>query len=519
MAACGAKLLALLLKTELLDFNLSSTDVGFDSESLRAKPTVAILKKQGSRNVLKTATRHTVKCLVRHAKWLLDSGLDMSPSSQPQYVQSYAAKTCLDSLGSVICYTAWLVCAEERVSINHYSCAMIIRDAVLSELSLCDDTLPKMKSEKKKVFITKLKLHFLLSLHEEFAFPIQDLVGNLIGLEDALNCFDGETTGLEGELDCFDGETTKLEGDAVCEVGNIGCGSTNQLVRKSSVPVLVQRQNELVEAYELENKYSSLFWVEYVSDGKCTAVSSDRIVRGRKRNPRPSKRPTYKVDPLLLSRQGKSSRFLSGETITPLDKNIIQDDLRQMKAYDKACKSFRIQSFLSRNQEPTEGVQPYEKSDPTHTVTDDLTLRAPIPMTPTQISRSNSTQHQSQHQDLEVGSTASPDSSMDLYNKKIAVNPPIIDVPPEETRKALSPCYERTPGPNSKGATYYHQHFKRGNMDELHLIKRRGIKRRFITEQTSDVSYPHQSPNVVAANHNYGFTIQGTNPQQKVLQL
>mmetsp|Transcript_22258 Transcript_22258/g.34382 ORF Transcript_22258/g.34382 Transcript_22258/m.34382 type:complete len:1367 (+) Transcript_22258:2215-6315(+) len=335
-AACGAKLLSLLLKTELLDFNLSSTDFDFNSEPLRARPTVAVLKKQGLRNVLKTATRHATKCLVRHAKYLLDSDVDMPPSSHPNHVACCAAeaKTCLDNLGSVICYTAWLLCAEERVSIEHNSSAFVIRDAFLSELSLCDDTLPIMNSKKKKMFITKLKLHFLLSILEEFAFPLQDAVGNLIG--------------LEVELDGFGEEDAKQEGDDVPEVVNVDCGSANQLDRKSSAPILVQRQNELVEAYELENKDSSLFWVEFVSDGKCVAVSSDRIFRGRKRKPRPSKRPTYKKDPQLLSR-GKSSRFLNGDKITPLGTGIIKEDLCQMETYDKACKRFRIESFNSRN--------------------------------------------------------------------------------------------------------------------------------------------------------------------------
>eukprot|EP00984_Skeletonema_dohrnii_P007153 scaffold2581_cov84-Skeletonema_dohrnii-CCMP3373.AAC.8 len=255
---------------------MSSTDFDFNSEPLRAKPTVAVLKNQGLSNVLKTTTRHATKCLVRHAKFLFDSDIDMPPSSHPNHIACCAAeaKTCLDNLGSVICYTAWLLCAKERVSIDHHSSALVIRDAFLSELSLCDDTLPKMNSKtKKKMFITKLKLRFLLSLLEEFAFPLQDMVASLIE--------------LEVELDSFDEEVAKQESDDVPEVVNVDCGSANQLVRKSSVSILVHRQNELVEAYELEHKDSSLFWVEYVSDGKREAVCGDRIFRGRKRKPRP----------------------------------------------------------------------------------------------------------------------------------------------------------------------------------------------------------------------------------------
>ena len=123
--------------------------------------------------------------VMRSICWI-SSDIDMPPSSHPNHVACCAAeaKTCLDNLGSVICYTAWLLCAEGRVSIEHNSAAFVIRDAFLSELSLCDDILPKTTSKtKKKMFITKLKLRFLLSLLEEFAFPLQDMVASLIKIE------------------------------------------------------------------------------------------------------------------------------------------------------------------------------------------------------------------------------------------------------------------------------------------------------------------------------------------------
>jgi len=52
-------------------------------------------------------------------------------------------------------------------------------------------------------------------------------------------------------------------------------------------------------------------------------------------------------------------------------------------------------------------------------------------------------------------------------------------------------------------------------MEELQLIQRTEIKRRSITKQISDLSLPNQSSsNVVSANFNHGFKIQGPNPQQ-----
>ena len=250
-AACGAKLLSLMLKTELLDYNLSSTEFEFSSESLKAKPTVAVMKQQGLRNVLKTVTRHTTKCLLRHAKYLLDSDVYSQPAGHHNHTACCAseAQTCLDNLGSVICYTAWLLCAEDKVSIDQNP-AFSVRDIFLYELS--ENALPKMNREKKKIFVTKLKLRFLSSILEEFAFPLQDKVESLIN--------------LEVELDCFHEEIVNQE--------------------RSSVPIQVQCQNELVDAYELENKDSSVVWVEFASDGRREAVSSDRIFRGRKAKPR-----------------------------------------------------------------------------------------------------------------------------------------------------------------------------------------------------------------------------------------
>ena len=337
IATCGSKLLANLLRTELLDFDMYTTGMDFSSETLKAKPTVEIMKVRGLRHVLKTATLHTTRCLIRHAKWLVDCDVDVPPSKDPtskdpNYVASCAshANTCLDSLGSVVCHTAWLLCAEEGVSIEHNCPAFIIRDAFLSELSIRDNTLPQMNDDKRKMFITNLKLHFHCCLNEEFAFPLQDNVEKKIGLED--------------DLDSLGEESSEDEND----IATLNCSAANQFERKSSKPVQVMRRNQLVEAYELDNKDSSLCWVEYVSDGKCEPISSDRIIRRRKPKSRSSKKTTFDVDSQLLSR-GKSSRSVVGEKIKPLYSNVVQEDLCRMQAYDKECKKFCIETFRCRN--------------------------------------------------------------------------------------------------------------------------------------------------------------------------
>ncbi|KAL7456237.1 hypothetical protein ACHAWC_007759 [Mediolabrus comicus] len=188
MAACGAKLLSLMLKTELLDSDLSSTRFSFDTLSVTLMPTVNVLKTEGLRNALKAVVRHTTKCMVRHSKWILDHNLNELSSIERASAECCAAeaKTCFDSLGSALCYTAWLFCAEEGIEINHPNCAFVVKDEFLSELTRCIDNLPEMTSRKKTTFVKKLKLHFLLSFVEEFAFPLQDSVGKMIGLEGLL---------------------------------------------------------------------------------------------------------------------------------------------------------------------------------------------------------------------------------------------------------------------------------------------------------------------------------------------
>jgi hypothetical protein len=65
-------------------------------------------------------------------------------------------------------------------------------------------------------------------------------------------------------------------------------------------------------------------------------------------------------------------------------------------------------------------------------------------------------------------------------------------------------------GPDSNGETYYHQHFKRGKLDELQLIKRTEIKRRSITKPLIDSSPRNSSATV----NRHGFELQGDNPQR-----
>ena len=191
MAACGSNLLSVMLKNELFGIDLSSISLSFDSSALKLMPTVKILKSEGLRNVLKAVVRHTTACLVRHSKWILDHDVNGFSSIERESLSCCAseAKDCLEAMGSVLCYTAWLFCVEEGIGIDHPNCAFVIKDEFLTELTRSIENLPEMSSRKQTSFTKNVKLHFVTALIEEFAFPLQDSVGKMIGIGDLLDLF------------------------------------------------------------------------------------------------------------------------------------------------------------------------------------------------------------------------------------------------------------------------------------------------------------------------------------------
>jgi len=190
LAARGAKLLALMLATELQGENLYSTSSPtFDSTSPKAMPTARLVRSYGVRSGLKAAVEHMTKCLVRHSRWVMDqvelvsSGSDMGISDECCALE---ARLCLESLGSVICFTAWLFCVEEKVEVSDPDVAFVIKDAFLIEMRRCLEDVPEMNERDKKKFVKKLKMYFLLYLSEEFCTPIVVTLGKMMGVDDEL---------------------------------------------------------------------------------------------------------------------------------------------------------------------------------------------------------------------------------------------------------------------------------------------------------------------------------------------
>jgi hypothetical protein len=184
LAARGAKLLSMMFYTELQGYDLCSTssDILRDPIALNAMPTVRLIRTYGVRGGLKAAVEHMTKCLVRHSRWILDSGgiqLSSTKSASDECC-SLEAMACLESLGSATCFIAWLFCVEEKVTMMQPSVAFVIKDAFLAELERSMGDSPELGKQNRKEFIRKCKTYFLMSFIEDFASPLVMTLGKMI---------------------------------------------------------------------------------------------------------------------------------------------------------------------------------------------------------------------------------------------------------------------------------------------------------------------------------------------------
>ena len=182
LAARGSKLLSMMLLTELQGHDLYSTTTSATLDTT-TMPSVRLVKSYGVRGALKLAVQHMTKCLVRHSRWVMDSGgIELSTTkSTSDESCCLEARECLDNLGSVVCAIAWLFCNEERVGVDDSSVAFVIKDSFLVEVERSLDDCPDLKQRAKNKFIKKCKMYFLMSLKEEFADQMVVTVGEMIG--------------------------------------------------------------------------------------------------------------------------------------------------------------------------------------------------------------------------------------------------------------------------------------------------------------------------------------------------
>lgn len=183
----GAKLLATMLLTELSGHDLYSTSNGMlDSTAVRAMPTVRMIKTYGVRNALKASVEQMTKCLVRHSRWIMDSGgIEMSTNkSTSDESCCLESRVLLDNLGSVVCVIAWLYCVEEMVEFKDASVAFVIKDSFLVEMERALEDVPEMNERNKNTFVRKCKMYFLMSFVEEFTAPLKMTLAKMIGIDD-----------------------------------------------------------------------------------------------------------------------------------------------------------------------------------------------------------------------------------------------------------------------------------------------------------------------------------------------
>lgn len=187
LAARGARLLSLMLTTELQGENLFSTESTLDSEKLKSMPTVQLIKSYDARWGLQAATQNVTKCLVRHSKWILDHGGRDSPFPVNDECCFLEAASCWEYLGSVLAVFAWLFCVGERIEMKDPACAHVVKDAFLVEMERSLDELPEMNARTKKKLVKNMTTFFVMNLcKERFATPMAITLGNMIGVEDDL---------------------------------------------------------------------------------------------------------------------------------------------------------------------------------------------------------------------------------------------------------------------------------------------------------------------------------------------
>ena len=170
-----------------------STDNIFESRPLYCnQPLTTLFMKNQIRGSLKAVIRLAVQCWIQHGHWLLgylNEDRRVCETSEEQHCAS-EVKSCLASMGSIICHLAWLNCAEEGVEFGSENCCYDIRDAVLLELESLDFTKynssgKKVSAAAKKKFLRSFKLRILLSLTTDFSRPLQSKLAGLFELSAA----------------------------------------------------------------------------------------------------------------------------------------------------------------------------------------------------------------------------------------------------------------------------------------------------------------------------------------------
>ena len=149
----------------------------------------AILRN-GIRESLEITVRLTFQSWIRHGHWsygFMNEGRRICKSSDEQRCAT-EAKCCVNYLGEIVCFLAWLYCAEGEIQFAASDCCSVIADAMTSEIEKAGYGNLNMKSlhepngTMEQKYGKSIKLRFLLSLNTEFSRPLQLNIGQILTL-------------------------------------------------------------------------------------------------------------------------------------------------------------------------------------------------------------------------------------------------------------------------------------------------------------------------------------------------
>ena len=190
LAACGVEGIQKIIQLELMDAMAQPTTIS--SRSLYAsKSTIRAALDITARDALKCTVRIAAQCWIRHGHFIIGDG-ELTPVADcaDEGWCALEARRCLNALGKVVSYFAWLYCAEEGIELENNDCSFIVKDAISTELesALKEDLCfcgvgnkKKPTAAARKKFAKRIKIWFLLSL-DEVALPMRNNLTKLLGL-------------------------------------------------------------------------------------------------------------------------------------------------------------------------------------------------------------------------------------------------------------------------------------------------------------------------------------------------
>ena len=163
-------------------------------ELYAAKVLTSGVLEHGIRSSLKCVVRLAIQCHLHHARKSHNS-LKREPKSPDEQLCELEFKSCTSSLGQIVCYSAWLYCAEESLQWGDQDCCHVVRDVIDFETGTFNWQEKKggtrFSAVVRKRLIKDIQLQFLLSTDTAFSNPFQRCLGNMLGLEKELSIIVG----------------------------------------------------------------------------------------------------------------------------------------------------------------------------------------------------------------------------------------------------------------------------------------------------------------------------------------